>query len=315
MDDSPRTGLPFLLLGFLLLLGLGAGFFVMRRQAALAAMAERRAVEAAAMAERLLAEKAAESADLRRELDALRSAATTLQSDAPLARAPVTSPDAMSVPVEPRTIAAADIAANEWLQRVHPERYAALTPAALHAIAELDLRGCEITDADLVHLGSLANLRSLELRGTAVTDAALVYLAALRLQTLSLRGTAVGAHNLPMLPATLQHLDLTDTRAGAEACRFLRPLPDLHTLKLNRLPIDDAGFDNLPALPRLRHLEIDGTQVTAAGVERLLQRYPLLVRIEVRRVRLPGEVEVLAELARRFPHVELVVDSGAPYAK
>lgn len=314
MVDASRSGVPLALLVVLILLMLAGGFLWQRRTAALAAVAEHRAAEAAAAAELAVAEKEEELVRLRRELAAVRDAAVTLQSEAPTSRAPVAGTPEEDEAEPPLAVTTAVGArASGWLQRVHPERYAALTPAALHALAELDLRGCAITDAELEYLASLPNLTGLELRGTAVTDAGIAQLAALRLKTLSLRGTKVGERNLPMLPATLQHLDLTDTRAGADACRFLRPLPDLHTLKLNRLPIDDAGLDALPSLPRLRQLEIDGTQVTVAGLERLIQRYPLLARIEVRHV--PLAPEALADLARRFPQVELVVYTGAPVGR
>ena len=315
MDDTSRSGFSFAAVALLLLLLLaGGGFVWMRHATALREVAAHRAAAAEAAARMAVVERDQEVARLRQELEALRANASTLRTDAPVSRESVAAESPMPPPgageAQPvaASVALAGARAGAWLQRVHAERYAALTPAALYALAELDLRDCELTDDDLAYLAALPNLNGLELRGTAVTDDGLAHLAALRLQTLSLRGTKVGAQNLPMLPATLQHLDLTDTRAGADACRFLRPLPDLHTLKFNRLPIDDAGLDILPALPRLRHLEIDGTQVTVAGLERLIQRYPLLARIEVRHV--PLAPEALAELAKRFPQVELVVYTG-----
>lgn len=321
MDDTRHAGLalPVAAIAVLLLLA-GGGFVWMRHATALREVAMHRAAAAEAAARMAALEQDQEVARLRGELAALRGEAPTLSTDAPVSRESVA--DAAAAQASPPAgeagaaqppsaiVAAAGARATAWLQRVHPERYAGLTPAALFALGELDLRGGELTDDDLAYLASLPNLTGLDLRDTAVTDAGLAHLAALRLQTLSLRGTKVGERNLPILPATLQHLDLTDTRAGADACRFLRPLPDLHTLKLNRLPVDDAGLDALPSLPRLRHLEIDGTQVTVAGLERLIQRHPLLARIEARQVRLAPEA--LAELARRFPQVELVVFSGEP---
>lgn len=328
MDDTSRSGLPFAAVALLLLLLAGGGFVWLRHATALREVAAHRAAAAEAAARMAVLENDQEVARLRHELEALRADASTLRTDAPLSREALTreglprpaGADESPVVAEagegqpPSAIVAAAVArAGAWLQRIHAERYAALTPAALHALAELDLRGCELTDGDLGYLSALPNLTGLELRGTAVTDDGLAQLAALRLQTLSLRDTQVGARNLPMLPATLRHLDLTDTRAGADACRFLRPLPDLHTLKLNRLPVDDAGLDALPSLPRLRHLEIDGTQVTVAGLERLIQRHPLLARIEVRHV--PLAPDALAELARRFPQVEIVAYSGAPLGR
>jgi hypothetical protein len=313
MDDTTRIGA----LAALVVILLGA-FFFLRREAA--TQQARRAAEARAMAEMELAartrdqlgeatDKDARIAELERQLDELRRDDAARMS-APHAARTVAAESAPAPAPEATTPAPASAAAVAWLQRIHAERFAALTPAALSALTELDLRGGALTDADLVHIASLPNVTALNLRGTQVTDAGLQHLAASRLHTLELRGTQVTHFGLFALPVTSRHVDLTDTRASAEACRFLPPLPDLHTLKLNRLPLTDASLDALPPLPSLRHLEIDGTQVTAAGVQRLLARYPRLVRLEVRGVGLPSEA--VAEIARLYPQLAVVVDSGVP---
>jgi hypothetical protein len=196
-----------------------------------------------------------------------------------------------------------------FLRGLLPERFAATTAAGLREITELDLRGAKIGDQDLVHLRALPNLASLNLRGTEVTDAGLHHLAALpKLEVLTLRGTAVTGTGLASLPVSLHHVDLTDTRAGAGSLAALPPLPNLATLKLNRLPVGDADLEVLPRWQQLRHLEIDGTRVTEAGVRRLLELHPLLTRVEIRGVTLSPEL--IGELRRRYPQLDLVADAG-----
>lgn len=299
MDNASNKGrLPPLILLLALLVATGVGWFL-RRAATDAALdaAPRSDLGRDLEKDRRIAELEQQLAELRR-IQA-RPAPATLA-----ARQPVPGPNPTDAQTATPAPSPDTSPAGVWLRRLFPERFAALTPAALHALAELDLRGAEFADADLAHVADLPSLTTLHLRGTAVTDAGVVKLAATRLQTLALRGTQVTEANLSSLPATLRHLDLTDTRAGVDTCRLLRPLPDLHTLDLNRLPLTDASLEALPPLPSLRHIELDGTRVTEQGVRRLLERFPSLQRIEARHLDLAAETR--AELARRFPDLEVV---------
>jgi internalin A len=74
----------------------------------------------------------------------------------------------------------------------------ALPPASPHRgrsgsyVQMLILGGSELTDAGLVHLKGLINLRTLDLGNTKVTDAGMIHLKGLNnLEGLSLAGTKV----------------------------------------------------------------------------------------------------------------------------
>jgi hypothetical protein len=85
-----------------------------------------------------------------------------------------------------------------------------LTVARLGDLRELSLDGAGVTDAGLVHLKRLKKLRRLNLSQTAVTDAGVASLTELPgLQTIDLRGTrvtAAGARQLRLALPTAEIL-------------------------------------------------------------------------------------------------------------
>jgi hypothetical protein len=194
-----------------------------------------------------------------------------------------------------------------WLRRLLPERYGTLDDAALLALEELDLRGAELTDADLLHLAMFPNLARLSLRGTAVSDAGMAALTRLPLTWLDLRGTAVSGDAFPLLPVTrLEALHLTDTKVSEADLARLPSLPLLKTLKLNFLALSDLSIETLAAQPNLRHVELDGTQLSDDGLRRLLELLPSVTRVEARNTHVSGLLA--AELATMRPGLEIVLD-------
>jgi hypothetical protein len=193
----------------------------------------------------------------------------------------------------------------QWLRRILPDEYGGRSASEIAELTELELHGKDVGDADLARLADLPNLRVLGLRGTKVTDAGLVHLSGLALASLDLRGTGVTAYGLGCLPSsTMEALHLTDTKvAGAELFR-LPPMPRLAVLKLNFLEIDDAAIEALCLYPSLRHLELDQTAVTDAGLRRLLALNPGLRRVELRGT--PVTKNALAELGKLYPSCEFV---------
>ncbi|MEZ5966476.1 MAG: hypothetical protein R3F56_21750 [Planctomycetota bacterium] len=271
-----------------------------------------RALEKTAYLERTLRERDDTIADLRRQVDELSRSVASLTSSI---RQTVTEPSATSVPitvakvdggVQPATVR--ENAALGWLQRVLGDKFEKRGADALEFLRHgtiLDLRGTVTTDDDLANLWVLPNLESLGLQGTEVTDTGLRHLAALpKLEFLNLRATAVAGPGLAALPNSLRHVDLTDSQAGATGFQSLPPLPRLATLKLNRLPVGDTDLDVLPRWPLLRHLEIDGTKITADGLVRLMAANPGLTRVEVRGLSL--STEQLDRLRQRYPQLDLV---------
>jgi hypothetical protein len=194
--------------------------------------------------------------------------------------------------------------------RLDRERFGALTPEEAAALEELDLRGTEVTDEDLRHLAALPALARLGLRGTAVGDAGLVHLQELALETLELRGTQVTGGGLGRLPWTLESLDLTGTQLESSDLYRLPGLPGLGTLDLNFIALDDTALEPLARLPALRHLECDQSRITADGLATLLERNPLLERIELRDT--PVDDEQARALMTRYPGCELVWQSSSP---
>ena len=146
---------------------------------------------------------------------------------------------------------------------------------------DLDLRGAEVTDADLERLPAFAGMRSLSLRETKVMGPGLRY-----------------------LPASLESLDLTDTKVTQDALIRLPWLPSLVSLDLNRLLLDDGVVEALGRIASLRKIELDGTGITDEGVRRLLELNPALERLELRGT--PTTIPGLRKLAEAHPELTIV---------
>jgi hypothetical protein len=213
-------------------------------------------------------------------------------------------------PADPARNAA--VAALRFLQSIAPERYAKLTAAELERLESVDLRGTKTGDADLVHLAALPALQSISLRGTVVTDAGLSALRAVpNLTSVDLRATQVSGAGLAALPTTrLEALHLTDTQVKGEDLRWLPPMPRMRVFKLNGLSVDDAALASLDVLPSLRHVELDRTKITAAGLRALLERNGGIQRVELRQTGVSAAE--IAEIAKAHPRVELIADSPMP---
>jgi hypothetical protein len=93
---------------------------------------------------------------------------------------------------------------------------------------------------------------------------------------------------------TLKALHLTDTKISGAELSQLPPMPNLETLKLNRLNADDDTVESLALYPHLRHVELDATPLTDAGLRRLFELLPALERVEAR------NTAVTAETAREL---------------
>ena len=179
-------------------------------------------------------------------------------------------------------------------------------------LKRLDLEGTKVTDSTLRHLSALNSLEALNIGSVLVTDAGLEALTSLtNLKELTLGGnklTDAGLQTLRQQPG-LTFLDLggvqrTDsglwsvsfTQPGLEAIathKGLRQLRlrgtligarGLETIKglshLDRLDLHDCariGDDAIPilaAMPMLHSLDLTGTKVTAAGLEKLRRARP-----------------------------------------
>jgi len=160
-------------------------------------------------------------------------------------------------------------------------------------VVEVHLSGQRVTDADLLALAGLTELRSLELMATNVTDAGLACLRPLvnleelslfnhritdpglaglaelinlRRLKLSVQITGQGLVHLKAL-GRLQRLDLATSRTSDAGLAPLEKATDLRELFLDETDVTDAGLAHLKGLTRLQSLSLTGTQVTDQGLE------------------------------------------------
>lgn len=145
-------------------------------------------------------------------------------------------------------------------------------------INEVDLDGSPLTDADLVHVAALPDLRILNLSNTKITDAGLAHIAKLdRLKFLYLFETPITDAGMEHLTGLLrlEVLCLDRTQITDVGLKSLEDLPRLERLHVHsRAPITDAGLESLKKHTRLFELRVGGPGVTEAGVEALRQALP-----------------------------------------
>jgi hypothetical protein len=143
---------------------------------------------------------------------------------------------------------------------------------SLSDLKMLGLMKTSITDAGLLRLKNLTRLRELNLMGTGITDSGLENLKPLtHLQYLYLSGTKVtnaGLVHLQSFPQ-LEKLNLPGTSISDAGLRYLAPLKNLRKLSLSSSGITDAGLSYLQPLSQLQELSLDGTAISDAGLPNL----------------------------------------------
>lgn len=180
------------------------------------------------------------------------------------------------------------------------EIFLALSKAKLRNLTNLDLEGCSITDAGMVHLGRVKQIAHLGLAGTMITDEGLRHLKDFKnLQTLdlsrradtsfSLEFTDNGVKRIANFPdrekvqthitgAGLIHLAKLKQLKGLyldganiedRGLLHLADLNQLEALDLSRTSISDAGLIHLKNLTNMEHLRLDETQITDGGLSHL----------------------------------------------
>ena len=111
----------------------------------------------------------------------------------------------------------------------------------------------DVSDAALVFLRRLVNLRSLSLGLTKITDAGLVHLQGL---------------------SSLENLNLFSTEITDRGLHYLRELANLTDLGLSYTQITDRGLICLHELASLTNLDLSSTGVTAGSAEALSRVLP-----------------------------------------
>ncbi len=119
-------------------------------------------------------------------------------------------------------------------------------------VVGVDLRGTQVTDADLESLVGLRDLQILLLNDTKITDAGLRHLWRIGpIGTLELRNTKItdeGLEHIAQL-ATLMHLNIEGTE------------------------VTDAGLEHLKNMPKFSTVTCRGTHVTQEGAAELKRSY------------------------------------------
>ena len=118
---------------------------------------------------------------------------------------------------------------------------------------QFQLRGRDLTDAELADVAKLGNVVELNLRDTKITSAGLVHLKGL---------------------AKLTRLHLERTNVGDEGIANLTKLTTLEYLNLYGTKITDKSLDHLAGLKNLRQLYVWQTDVTDAGIAKFKKALP-----------------------------------------
>lgn len=110
-----------------------------------------------------------------------------------------------------------------------------------------------LTNADMLWIRKLANLRSLWLEANGITDEGLLQL-----------------NNLNRLEILwLQHTAVTD-----DGLSVLANFPELRDLDLSGTHVTDAGIDAIAKCRQLKHLALKNTNVTSNGIQILQKALP-----------------------------------------
>jgi len=138
----------------------------------------------------------------------------------------------------------------------------------------------EITDADLVKVASMvpenAEIAELDLKGAQITKEGLAQLAALPgLQSVNLTGCGlIGADWTGISTAVqLEHLNLESAAINDESLAAIAPLVNLKSLNLTRTRVTDAGFHHLTKLSKLESISCGELLISGAGFEAFTGKY------------------------------------------
>lgn len=188
------------------------------------------------------------------------------------------------------TIFAFGMAFQQWLTRsnqlTRPQKEAVLAIEELggsvsHLNGEVLIvifYSHNITDANLVHLKEMHNLRRLSLRRcTLITSTGLVHLKEMaKLRILNLENTNVDDAGIIHLKElhSLEDLKLNYTQVTDACLVHLKQLTSLRWLNLNNTKISDAGLVHLKEMTDLRILRLAFTQITKDGMEELRKALP-----------------------------------------
>lgn len=132
------------------------------------------------------------------------------------------------------------------------------TPDFLRDGFYVDFRGSGLSDAGLLLIKELDNIRGLDLRGTLITNDGLAQLKGRK---------------------WLEDLALGETRVTDSGLAHLAAIPDLQFLDLRATAVSDSGLVHLEKLKHLRSLDLRDTRLTDVGIAKIRQALP---NVEIR---------------------------------
>lgn len=122
-------------------------------------------------------------------------------------------------------------------------------------LQSLILRGTQVNDDQLKHVGRLTGLRHVDLTMAPVTDAGIKHLG--------------GLVDLRIIDLDAFGVDQQGFGVGDEAMALLAKLPALSGLNLRRSKVTDAGMAHVARMKALKSLTLSGSRVTDAGLANL----------------------------------------------
>jgi uncharacterized protein (TIGR03067 family) len=162
-------------------------------------------------------------------------------------------------------------------------------------IVKIDLHGSGVTDAELVKLKPLAELRVLDLRLTRISDAGVAHLQGLKeLRFVNLFRTPIGDAALKSLAGNtqLETLLVGGTKITDAGLAHLAAFPRLKKLSVFDTPISDDGLKHLMGLNNLEVLLVGKSKVTEAGTQAIRKALP--------KVRFSESAETVGTDTQRF---------------
>jgi hypothetical protein len=167
------------------------------------------------------------------------------------------------------------------------------TLSRISSLEALEIHDAPITDAGLVHLGKLPQLKSLALgkaqtfspvgNRLTITGEGIASLAGLpSLIEMEIHSAELTGDGLKHL-APLRHLKRLRLKGGSftdNDLRFLAPLKDLESLEIVATNIDGTGFRHLAGLSKLTDVCLEGRNVTDEAVP-YLARLPSLKSVMI----------------------------------
>ena len=176
----------------------------------------------------------------------------------------------------------ASLTVNEVLSANQNEPFLPLVVRQFPDLKTLEIIDMPITDSDLKTLSGHPQLRHLDLSETKITDEGMKVIRDLQLLTLKIGETNVTTAGLRDIPQTvtvlaLDGLEITDEDIDHIASSY----PRLVRLNLQNTSIGDEAIPSLLQLKQLKQLQLKGTSITPAGLERLKLAFPNETKVQM----------------------------------